>query len=128
MSYVPVSHIEAVFAGMRTVRQMALDGYDEPAIARELQWRREDIRAAARLQGFSTSALVPKQRLCPACGYVLMPNGDCEICRLRLRLHRLESVNAEEHRREVERLENAIDAEKQDTCRTRRRMGTSPRR
>lgn len=55
-------------------------------------------------------------------------NGNyCEICVLNRRIERLHKVNEEEHRREVERRENAIDALKQDTCRTRRRMGTNPR-
>jgi hypothetical protein len=125
---VTVAQIEAVLFGLQEMRAMALEGYSEGEIALANGWRREDVRTGAALMGFSVSPMVTRQELCPVCGYLLMPDGHCEICSLHLRLERLHAVNAEEHRREVERLENEVDAIKQDTCRTREGNGTNPRK
>lgn len=124
-----VSEITGVFAAMLRVREMALEGHDEATIAQTLEWRREDVREAARIQGFSVSPLVLVQHVCPVCGSLMTADGlHCEVCLLRKRLERLVAVNVAEHAREVERLENEIDAVKQDTCRVRGRMGTNPRK
>jgi len=122
-----LSQITAVFAACDLIRERALEGCSESEIAEELEWRREDVRRAASLQGFTLCDLVPRMRLCPVCG-ALMDNGHCSVCVLRARLERLVQVNVEEHAREVIRLENEIDAVKQDTCRIRERMGTNPRK
>jgi hypothetical protein len=123
-----LSQITAVFAACDLVRERALEGCSEAEIAEELEWRREDVRTAARLQGFTLCDLVPRLALCPVCGALLEADGHCAVCVLRARLERLVQVNVEEHAREVIRLENDIDAVKQDTCRVRERMGTNPRK
>ena len=119
--------IAATFSAMQRIRDLALEGHNEATIAQTLEWRREDVREAARLQGFDVSPLTLKHEVCPVCGS-LMDGIRCEVCILRHRLERLLVVNVEEHRREVERLENEIDAVKKDTCRIRGRMGTNPRK
>lgn len=123
-----VKQILAVFEAMRTIRDMAVKGLSAGDAAKAMYWRVEDIRTAAALMGFSLSEHVTRQEVCPVCGHLLMPDRHCDICALRTRLARLHAVNAAEHQREVERLENAIDAIKQDTCRTRERLGTNPRK
>lgn len=128
MSYIPVTHIESLFAGCRQVRKLALEGLSAAEIAANLQWRTRDVRAAAKMMGFTISDLARRYELCPVCGHILMPDRHCEVCALRLRLERLIAVNAEEHRREVERLEREIDAVKQDTKRVRMKLGTNPRK
>ena len=122
-----VSQIQAAFEAAWRVRSLALEGFSEGEIALELDWRREDVREAARLQGFSLSPLVTHQRVCPACGALLEPSGYCSVCVLKRRLERLLQVNVEEHEREVARMERDIDSVKQDTKRCRERMGTNPR-
>ena len=119
--------IAATFSAMQRIRDLALEGFSEGEIALELDWRREDVREAARIQGFTLSPLVTHQRVCPACGALLEPSGYCSVCVLKRRVQRLTEINVEEHQREVERLENDIDAIKQSTKRCRERMGTNPR-
>jgi len=124
-----VSQIQAVFVAFEDVRRLALEGASEREIAEVLEWRRIDVRHAARLMGFTVSAMVQRQTLCPKCGHLSHPDGHCEVCVLRVRLERLSLVNAEEHRREEERkLERAINAMKSDTRHVRERMGTNPRK
>jgi len=119
--------LEAAFSAIRRVRDLALEGFSEGEIALELDWRREDVREAARIQGFTLSPLVTHQSVCPVCGALTEPDKHCSVCLLRRRLERLHEVNVEEHEREVARLENEIDAIKQSTKRCRERMGTNPR-
>jgi hypothetical protein len=123
-----VSHIEAVFTACGTIRRMALEGASDREIGESLAWRIEDVQRAARLMGFSVSPVVKRQQLCAVCGHLLQPDGYCVVCALRRRLERLYAVNAEEHRREVERLERDVNVVKSDTRHVRKRMGTSPRR
>lgn len=120
--------ILAVFDALTRIRAAALEGLSEVETAQSLEWRVCDVRRGSELLGFRFHPLVRRQELCPVCGHILMPDGHCEVCALRLRLERLIAVNVEEHRREVERLEREIDAVKQDTKRTRERMGTNPRK
>jgi hypothetical protein len=122
-----VSQITCTLDALAAVRALALKGLSEAEIAERLEWRREDVRRAAEIQGFTVSPLVRRRSLCPQCGHLLQADGSCEICKLRKRLERLLAVNEEEHRREEERLNNQIDAVKQDTHRVRERMGTTPR-
>ena len=121
-----LSEITGVFLAMQRIRDLALEGHNEATIAQTLEWRREDVREAARLQGFDVSPLTLRHEVCPVCGS-LMEGIRCEVCILRHRLERLMVVNIEEHRREVERLEREIDGVKQDTKRCRERQGTNPR-
>ena len=120
--------ILAVFDALTRIRAAALEGLSEVETAQSLEWRVCDVHAGAALLGFRFHPLIRRQELCPVCGHILMPDRHCEVCALRLRLERLIAVNVEEHRREVERLERDIDAVKQDTKRTRERMGTNPRK
>lgn len=120
--------ILAVFDALTRIRAAALEGLSEVETAQSLEWRVNDVRAGAALLGFRFHPLITRQELCPVCGHILMPDRHCEVCALNTRLERLIAVNAEEHRREVERLENAIDAVKQDTKRVRMKLGTNPRR
>lgn len=122
-----VSQITCTLDALDVIREHALQGYSEAEIAECLEWRREDVRRGAALQGFSVSPLARRHALCPRCGHLLEPDGTCQICALRKRLARLNAINEEEHRKEVERLENQIDAVKQDTHRVRERMGECPR-
>lgn len=122
-----VSQITCCLDAIESIRTHALSGLNEARIAERLEWRREDVRRSAALQGFAVSSLVRRQTLCPRCGHLVEPDGTCQVCALRKRLVRLGTINEEEHRKEVERLENLIDAVKQDTHRTRERMGACPR-
>lgn len=122
-----VSQIEAVFGALAEIRRLALAGEGDREIAFALEWRPQDVRAGARLMGFTVSDLVRRQHLCPACGWLTEPDGHCEVCHLRRRLKRLAEVNEEEHRREVERLNRDNAALRQDTKRVRQRNGTNPR-
>ena len=123
-----LSQITAVFAACDLVRERALEGCSEAEIADELEWRREDVRTAARLQGFTLCDLVPRMSLCPVCGALLDAEGYCAQCVLRKRFENLVAVNVKEHERLNERVEREIDAVKQDTKRCRERMGTNPRK
>ena len=123
-----VKQIACVFEALDQVRELALEGADEVEIGQALEWRLEDVRKGAMLQGFSVSRLVKRQELCPRCGHVLMPDGSCEVCPRRTRLERLHAINTEERRREAERLDREIDAVKQDTKRRREVLGTNPRK
>ena len=122
-----VRQIEAAFGAIRRVRELALDGWSEGEIALELDWRREDVRDAARIQGFTLSPLVMHQSVCPACGALTEPDKHCSVCLLKRRIERLHEVNRIEHEREVARMEHEIDSIKQSTKRCRERMGTNPR-
>ena len=123
-----LSEIAACFHAFKRIYTLALEGLSQVEIAEELEWRCEDVRQAARLMGFDVSPLIRHQAICPKCGHMMRADGHCDVCILRLRLERLYAVNAVEHEREVERLENRIDAIKQDTSRVRRKLGTNPRK
>ena len=120
--------ILAVFDALTRIRAAALEGLSEVETAQSLEWRVCDVRRGSALLGFRFHPLIRRQELCPVCGHILMPDRHCEVCALNKRLERLIAVNEEEHRREVERLDKEIDAVKQDTKRTRERMGTNPRK
>lgn len=122
-----VSQIACCLDAVASIRTLALEGLSEGEIAERLEWRREDVRRGAALQGFTVSPLVRRRSLCPHCGHLVQSDGTCEVCALRKRFTRLETINEREHRREVDRLENQIDAVKQDTHRVRERMGICPR-
>jgi hypothetical protein len=124
-----LSDIAAAFTALAAIRRLALEGANDREIAEALDWRVEDVREGARVQGFVVSDLVHRQHLCPRCGHLMAPDGHtCEVCILRRRLERMYAISAAEHARELEALSNEIDACKQSTHRVRERMGIAPRR
>ena len=120
---VHVPELEAVLFGLEEMRAMALEGYSRPEIARANGWRQEDVRRAEALLGFSLSPIVTRQELCPVCGYLLMPDGHCQVCTLNRRLERALGTNAREEMEEVARLMRDINAVKADTRRMRDARG-----
>ena len=123
-----VSEIVAVFEAMDSILALAFKQRGVLEIAQSLDWRREDVREAARLLGITICEHPIRPELCPACGHILTADRHCEVCARRTRLDRLQRVNAEEHRREVERLERDINVVKSDTRHVRERLGTNPRK
>ena len=123
-----VSTILSVFAALDRIHELALEGASLTEIAADLGWRNMDVVRAARLQGFDVSDHIIRPELCPVCGHLLTADRHCEVCSRRKRLERLQLVNAEEHRREVERLDREINAVKSDTRHIRERLGTNPRK
>lgn len=116
---VRIPELEAVMFGCEELRRMALEGYSESEMSVALGWPRESIRNAAKVMGFSVSPMILRQELCPACGFLLMPDGHCEICALNLRLERMGAVNDEETARIRQHLEDQIDVLKQERKRYR---------
>ena len=124
--------IAATFSAMQRIRDLALEGFSEGEIALELDWRREDVRTAARIVGLSTSTLAPKPTVCPKCGYprewVSPKTGFCLICAKKDRQERMLDAYEEEERLVDQRENKTLNRLKKDLERLRDDLDTNPRK